>query len=68
VTSAAAGRPCRRAGTRKRSGRQWPNYAPLGRIGTPQDMANATLLLMSDAASSITGIELAVDGGLFMRM
>ncbi|RWX59152.1 SDR family oxidoreductase, partial [Mesorhizobium sp. M2A.F.Ca.ET.039.01.1.1] len=44
------------------------NYAPLGRIGTPQDMANAALFLLSDAASYITGIELAVDGGLLMRM
>ncbi|WP_151719678.1 SDR family NAD(P)-dependent oxidoreductase [Gemmobacter serpentinus] len=43
-------------------------YAPLGRIGTPQDMANAALFLLSDAASYITGIELAVDGGLLMRM
>lgn len=42
-------------------------YAPLGRIGTPQDMANAALFLLSDAASYITGIELAVDGGLLMR-
>ncbi len=41
---------------------------PLGRIGTPQDMANAALFLLSDAASYITGIELAVDGGLLMRM
>ncbi len=44
------------------------DYAPLGRIGTPQDMANATLFLLSDAASYITGVELAVDGGLLMRM
>jgi len=44
------------------------DYAPLGRIGTPQDMANAALFLFSDAASYITGIELAVDGGLLMRM
>lgn len=44
------------------------SYAPLGRIGTPQDMANAALFLLSDAASYITGIELAVDGGLLMRM
>lgn len=43
-------------------------YAPLGRIGTAQDMANATLFLLSDGASYITGIELAVDGGLLMRM
>ncbi|TGQ94185.1 MULTISPECIES: SDR family oxidoreductase [unclassified Mesorhizobium] len=44
------------------------SYTPLGRIGTPQDMANAALFLLSDAASYITGIELAVDGGLLMRM
>lgn len=44
------------------------DYAPLKRIGTPQDMANAALFLMSDAASYITGIDLAVDGGLLMRM
>ncbi|WP_373424626.1 SDR family oxidoreductase [Mesorhizobium sp. SARCC-RB16n] len=42
------------------------SHPPLGRIGTPQDMANATLFLLSDAASYITGIELAVDGGLLM--
>lgn len=44
------------------------NYAPLGRIGTPQDMANAALFLLSDGAGYITGVELAVDGGLLMRM
>lgn len=44
------------------------DYAPLGRIGTPQDMANAAMFLLSDAASYITGIELPVDGGLLMRM
>lgn len=44
------------------------NYAPLGRIGTPQDMASAALFLLSDGAGYITGIELAVDGGLLMRM
>ena len=36
---------------------------PLGRVGTPEDMANACLFLLSDAASFITGTELLVDGG-----
>lgn len=37
---------------------------PLGRIGTPQDVANAALFLASDEASYITGVDLLVDGGL----
>ncbi len=36
---------------------------PLGRIGTPAEVANAVLFLVSDAASYITGQTLAVDGG-----
>lgn len=42
-------------------------YVPIGRIGTPQDMANAALFLLSDAAGFITGTELVVDGGVLMR-
>jgi 3-oxoacyl-[acyl-carrier protein] reductase len=42
-------------------------YVPLGRIGTAEDMAQATLFLLSDAASFITGIELAVDGGCLLH-
>lgn len=36
---------------------------PLGRIGTPQDIAQAALYLASDAASFVTGAALVVDGG-----
>jgi NAD(P)-dependent dehydrogenase (short-subunit alcohol dehydrogenase family) len=36
---------------------------PLGRVGTTEDMANACLFLLSDAAAFITGTELLVDGG-----
>ena len=36
---------------------------PLGRIGTPQDQANAVRFIVSDAASFITGEDLRVDGG-----
>ena len=35
---------------------------PLGRIGTPRDIANAYLFLASDMASYITGVVLSVDG------
>ena len=37
---------------------------PLGRIGTPRDIAEAAVFLASDAASFITGTTLVVDGGM----
>lgn len=39
-------------------------WYPLGRVGTPDDVAAAVLFLTSDAASWITGVTLPVDGGL----
>jgi 3-oxoacyl-[acyl-carrier protein] reductase len=36
---------------------------PLGRMSTPEDVAEAALYLASDAARFITGVELPVDGG-----
>lgn len=39
---------------------------PLGRVGTAQDTANATVFLSSDAASFITGQTLSVSGGYTM--
>jgi NAD(P)-dependent dehydrogenase (short-subunit alcohol dehydrogenase family) len=36
---------------------------PIGRIGTPEDVAGAIVFLASDAASLITGTSLLVDGG-----
>lgn len=36
---------------------------PLGRLGKPEEVANAILFLASDEASYITGAELAIDGG-----
>jgi 3-oxoacyl-[acyl-carrier protein] reductase len=39
---------------------------PLGRFGTPEDVAGAVSFLVSPAARYITGHVLSVDGGLFM--
>src|SRR5271166_2390370 len=36
---------------------------PLGRVGTPEEIAQAALYLASDAASFVTGTALVVDGG-----
>lgn len=39
---------------------------PLGRLGTPQDVASAVLFLAGDAANYITGQTIVVDGGMVM--
>ncbi len=39
------------------------NSVPLGRLGTPKEIARAVVFLASDDSGYITGIELFVDGG-----
>ncbi|MGW4042643.1 glucose 1-dehydrogenase [Streptomyces sp. NPDC004721] len=41
---------------------KYPN-TPMGRVGEPSEIAGAVVFLLSDAASYVTGAELAVDGG-----
>lgn len=36
---------------------------PLKRVGTPEDIANGVIYLLSDASSWVTGINLLIDGG-----
>ncbi|MEO0560687.1 MAG: SDR family NAD(P)-dependent oxidoreductase [Chloroflexota bacterium] len=46
---------------------QWREHAPLTRLGTPEDVADACLFLASPAARWITGVNLDVDGGMLLR-
>jgi 3-oxoacyl-[acyl-carrier protein] reductase len=39
------------------------DMVPLGRLGTPRDVANAVLFLASDDAAYVTGTTIIVDGG-----
>lgn len=41
---------------------------PAGRVGVPEDVANAVLFLSSEKSSFITGTNLIVDGGMTVKM
>lgn len=43
--------------------RMFSGLTPLGRLGTPEEMASAALFLASDDSSFITGFDLIADGG-----
>jgi len=45
---------------------KWSAQVPLGRLGTPEEVAAAVCFLASDEASYITGHVLAVNGGIYM--
>jgi 3-oxoacyl-[acyl-carrier protein] reductase len=45
----------------------WAKLTPLGRVGTPEDVARAIVFFSSDAAEFISGQTLWVDGGLFSK-
>lgn len=67
---------CIQVRTRERLDEKTPAYievieklgpkVPIGRIGQPEDVANAVAFLASDEASYITGISLRTDGGLIL--
>jgi 3-oxoacyl-[acyl-carrier protein] reductase len=44
----------------------WASQIPMGRMGTPEEVAAAVRFLASDEASYITGQVLAVNGGMYM--
>ena len=41
----------------------WDSWAPVGRLGWPEDQARVALFLASDLSSFVTGHNVPVDGG-----
>ena len=39
-------------------------FIPLNKVGKPEDIAHASIFLLSEQANYITGTEIIVDGGL----
>jgi NAD(P)-dependent dehydrogenase (short-subunit alcohol dehydrogenase family) len=63
------------ARTRIKPGQTWEEiresmlpFYPLGRLGTPEDIAQGILYLASDAAAWVTGIDLIIDGGFTAKL
>ncbi|WP_205499860.1 SDR family NAD(P)-dependent oxidoreductase [Rufibacter psychrotolerans] len=59
----------------KEGAKKEPNHSPqdkaqhpVGRVGTPEDIAQAALFLCSDKACFITGQRLVIDGGMTVKM
>ena len=46
---------------------RWSKVTPLGRVGTPSDVAGPVLFLASSASAFVTGQTIWVDGGAFTR-
>ncbi len=47
------------------SAESWAAQIPLGRLGTPEDVASTVCFLASDEAAYITGQVIAVNGGMY---
>jgi NAD(P)-dependent dehydrogenase (short-subunit alcohol dehydrogenase family) len=48
----------------KQAAAQYATQIPMGRRGKPEELAAAVTFLASDESSFITGVDLAVDGGM----
>jgi NAD(P)-dependent dehydrogenase (short-subunit alcohol dehydrogenase family) len=55
-------------GNRNPDAMAWMNSVhPVGRVGTPEEIANPVLFLFSEGANFITGTTLAIDGGFLAQ-
>src|SRR6202521_4873375 len=50
--------------TAKEIEESWAGQAPLRRVGRPEEFANVVVFLASERASYVTGVSVAVDGGI----
>ena len=47
---------------------RWASQAPLGRVGRPEEFADVVVFLASERASYVTGVSIAIDGGIVKGM
>ena len=65
VTELMTARATANKSTAEEETRKQSEQSALGRLGQPEEFANAAVFLVSPAASFITGVMLNVDGGMY---
>lgn len=63
----ATSRMERQFGSFEKAQEVWGRQHPLGRLGTPEEIANGAIFLASDESAFMTGADLLIDGGYAAR-